>query len=161
MRGTRTVHGDRSCRMHLPATARPRERHCGRAPPPHISSPTSILHPVASEQRPRGHSQSKQREIKLFGKTSREYRRCFDCRAQRPTAEGAASTRPPCREHMARSSKPNSDWRDTPFSHGSNALAMHIFWGACGTLGWGAILPLLGFEPWLVPQGVSFLRHPS
>ena len=30
---------------------------------------------------------------------------------------------------------------------------MHIFWGACGTLGWGAILPLLGFEPWLVPQG--------
>ena len=38
-------------------------------------------------------------------------------------------------------------------SHGSNALAMHLFWGACGTLGWGAILPLLGFELWLVPQG--------
>ena len=36
----------------------------------------------------------------------------------------------------------------------SNALAMHIFLGACGTLGWGAILPLLGFELWLVPQGV-------
>ena len=40
----------------------------------------------------------------------------------------------------------------------SNALAMHIFWGACGTLGWGAILPLLGFEPWLVPQGVVVIR---
>ena len=42
MRGTRTVHGDQSCRMHLPATARPRERHCGRAPPPRISPPISI-----------------------------------------------------------------------------------------------------------------------
>ena len=42
----------------------------------------------------------------------------------------------------------------TAISRAIKRLAMHIFLGACGTLGWGAILPLLGFEPWLVPQGV-------
>ena len=41
----------------------------------------------------------------------------------------------------------------TAISRAIKRLAMHIFLGACGTLGWGAILPLLGFEPWLVPQG--------
>ena len=49
----------------------------------------------------------------------------------------------------------------TAISRAIKRLAMHIFLGACGTLGWGAILPLLGFEPWLVPQGEMHRRHRS
>ena len=30
---------------------------------------------------------------------------------------------------------------------------MQIVWGACGTLGWKAILPLLGFGVWGFPHG--------
>ena len=65
---------------------------------------------------------------KLFGKTSREYRRCFDCQAERPTAEGAASSHPPHREHTARTSKPNSDWRDS-HSRTGQTLSRCIFFG--------------------------------
>lgn len=41
-----------------------------------------------------------------------------------------------------------------PWLARSNRPGMQIFWGACGTLGWGMILPLLGFGVWRFPHGV-------